>query len=56
MWLELFTDDHEAALGGFAEKGVVRCDAVEDLGEGFRGGWIMNPANIVHMVRTPDAW
>jgi hypothetical protein len=34
----------------------VRCDAVEDLGEGFRGGWIMNPANIVHMVRTPDAW
>lgn len=56
VWLELFTDDHEAALGGLAEKGVVRCDAVEDLGEGFRGGWIMNPANIVHMVRTPDAW
>lgn len=56
MWLELFTDDHEAALGGLAEKGVVRCDAVEDLGEGFRGGWIMNPANIVHMLRTPDAW
>lgn len=56
VWLELFTDDHEAALGGLAEKGVVRCDAVEDLGEGFHGGWIMNPANIVHLVRTPDAW
>jgi hypothetical protein len=24
--------------------------------EAFRGGWIINPANIVHMVRKPDAW
>ena len=35
---------------------AVTRDAVEDLGEGFRGGWVMNPANIVHMVREPDAW
>ena len=56
VWLELFTPDHRAALGHLAENGVVRCDAVEDLGEGFRGGWIVNPANIVHMVREPDAW
>ncbi len=56
VWLELFTDDHVGALDHLEAKGVVRCDAVEDLGEGFRGGWIMNPANIVHMVRTPDAW
>ncbi|MHC2353461.1 hypothetical protein ACVMB3_002919 [Sinorhizobium meliloti] len=35
---------------------MVRCDQVEELGEGFRGGWIMNPANIVHLVREPDAW
>ncbi|WP_440983890.1 hypothetical protein [Shinella sumterensis] len=56
VWLELFTPDHKAALGHFEQNGVVRCDAVEDLGEGFRGGWIMNPAGIVHMVREPDAW
>ncbi|UPA25454.1 hypothetical protein K6301_04435 [Shinella oryzae] len=56
VWLELFTPDHKAALGYLEQNGVVRCDAVEDLGEGFRGGWIMNPAGIVHMVREPDAW
>ncbi len=56
IWLELFTDDHEAALDRLAAHKVVRCDQVEELGEGFRGGWIMNPANIVHLVREPDAW
>jgi hypothetical protein len=39
-----------------AQAGVVRCDAIEPLPEGFKGGWIVNPANIVHMVREPDAW
>ncbi|WP_337181737.1 hypothetical protein [Shinella sp.] len=56
VWLELFTPDHQVALAHLERNGVVRCDAVEDLGEGFRGGWVMNPANIVHMVREPDAW
>jgi catechol 2,3-dioxygenase-like lactoylglutathione lyase family enzyme len=56
IWLELFTPNHRAALGHLEQNGAARCDAVEDLGEGFRGGWIMNPANIVHMVREPDAW
>jgi hypothetical protein len=39
-----------------ARAGVVRCDPIEPLPPGFRGGWIMSPANIVHMVREPDAW
>ncbi|MEZ0003628.1 VOC family protein [Sinorhizobium fredii] len=56
VWLELFTEDHERALTQLTANGAVRCDAVEELGEGFRGGWVMNPANIVHLVRTPDAW
>jgi len=56
IWLELFTDDHHGALRHLEASGAVRCDAVEPLDAGFRGGWIMNPANIVHMVREPDAW
>lgn len=56
VWLELFTPDFATALGQLADAGVVRCDPIEPLGEGFRGGWIMNPANVVHMVREPDAW
>ncbi len=56
VWLELFTPDHRAALRRLEDGGAVRCDLIEPLGEAFRGGWIMNPANIVHMVREPDAW
>lgn len=56
VWLELFTDDFQGALSRLEEAGTVRCDQIEPLGEGFRGGWIMSPANIVHMVREPDAW
>jgi hypothetical protein len=56
VWLELFTDDFDAAAGHLAGAGVVRCDPIEPLPQGFRGGWIMNPANIVHMLREPDAW
>ncbi|CCV04773.1 conserved hypothetical protein [Mesorhizobium metallidurans STM 2683] len=56
VWLELFTDDFPMAADHFAKAGIVRCDAIEPLGEGFRGGWITNPANVIHMVREPDAW
>jgi hypothetical protein len=56
VWLELFTPDFAIAADHLARAGVVRCDAIEPLGDGFRGGWITNPANIVHMVREPGAW
>ena len=56
IWLELFTDDFPVAADHFAKAGVVRCDAIEPLGEGFRGFWIANPASIIHLVREPDAW
>src|SRR5262245_19716040 len=56
IWLELFTDDFAAAADHLATAKVVRCDPIEPLPAGFRGGWITSPANIVHMVREPDAW
>jgi hypothetical protein len=56
VWLELFTERFEDAAAHLAKAGVVRCDAIEPLPEGFRGGWITNPTGIVHMVREPDAW
>ena len=56
VWLELFTPDFAAAADQLGAAGVVRNDAIEDLGEDFRGGWFINPAGIVHMVREPDAW
>ncbi|GAB1584436.1 VOC family protein [Phyllobacterium phragmitis] len=56
VWLEFFTSDFDAAADHLDQAGVVRCDAVEKLPEGFKGGWITSPANIVHLVREPDAW
>ncbi len=56
IWLELFTDEFSAAADRMAKAGVVRCDAIEPLPEGFKGGWVTSPANIIHMVREPDAW
>ena len=56
IWLELFVDRFDDAAAHLAEAGVVRCDPIEPLPEGFKGGWITTPANIVHMVREPDAW
>ena len=56
IWLELFTPDFQQAAERLGAAGVVRNDAIEDLGEGFRGGWFFNPAGVPHMVREPDAW
>lgn len=56
VWLEFFTADAAAATDHFAKAGATRCDKIEPLPDGFRGFWIASPANIVHMVREPDAW
>lgn len=56
VWLEFFTPDFDAAAAHLEKSGVTRCDPIERLPDGFRGGWVMNPANIVHMLREPDAW
>ncbi|WP_151797268.1 VOC family protein [Acinetobacter bereziniae] len=56
LWLELFTDNFADSVKYLEEAGVVRCDEIEKLPENFKGGWITSPANIIHMVREPDAW
>ena len=43
-------DDADKAAKILAEHGVVRCDDVERLPDGFDGFWIMNPSQIVHHV------
>jgi hypothetical protein len=56
LWLELYTNDVAGAARALDRPGIVRCDAIEPLGEGFQGLWIASPASIIHMVRRPDAW
>lgn len=59
VWLELRTDDMEAATDALARAGVHPCDEVESLeGVGAPSHWIRNPAGIVHLLlsdREPPA-
>jgi hypothetical protein len=50
VWLEVVTDDVQAAANHFAGLGIVRRDEIEKLPEGFNGFWIANPAGIIHLV------
>ena len=50
LWLELVTDDTAAAAEVLSDAGVVRCDDIEKLGDGFDGYWITSPAAIIHLV------
>ncbi|MCW8856879.1 MAG: hypothetical protein OQJ95_05895 [Kangiella sp.] len=54
IWLEVVTDDLEAADEYFQESDVVRCDEIEPLPEGFKGFWISSPSNIIHLVTNSD--
>lgn len=50
IWLEVVTDDVSAAADQLRAAGVVRCDDIEPLPDGFRGFWISSPASIIHLV------
>ncbi len=55
VWLEVTTDDTAAAARYLEEAGVVRCNGVEPLPQGFDGFWISSPAGVVHLVSGKGA-
>ena len=50
LWLELITDDTDAAAGHLEAAGVARCDEIEKLPEEMNGFWISSPSSIIHLV------
>ncbi|MGJ8641513.1 MAG: VOC family protein [Opitutaceae bacterium] len=54
IWLEIRSDNLEAASDYFKAEGVVRCDEVEELPENFEGFWITNPAGLIHLVSKQE--
>lgn len=50
IWLEIRSDDIEAAEEYLKSRGVIRRDEIEPLPEGFKGFWINNPAKIIHLI------
>jgi hypothetical protein len=53
IWLEVETDDADAAAQILKEAGVKRVDSIEPLPTGFRGFWIKTPAGQIHLVAEP---
>lgn len=51
-WLEVVTNDIAAASEHLEASGVVRCDEIEPLPQGFNAFWVSSPASIIHLVRT----
>ena len=50
IWLEIVTDDIEAASEYFEKSQCIRRDEIEPLPPGFKGFWLANPSNIIHLV------
>ena len=57
LWLEVVTDNTAEAARALSDAGVVRCDEIEKLDEGFDGYWISSPSSIIHLVdRKQGSW
>ena len=50
IWLELETNDTEAAASFLKVNGVSRRDEIEQLREDFDGFFISAPAGVIHLV------
>ncbi|MGV9775166.1 VOC family protein [Streptosporangium sp. NPDC003464] len=51
LWLQLHTDDLDAAAAKPADSGIHPCDEVEPLESlDSRTHWIKNPAGVVHLL------
>jgi catechol 2,3-dioxygenase-like lactoylglutathione lyase family enzyme len=57
IWLEVVTNDIAAASEQLNAAGVVRCDEIKPLPEGFQAFWVSSPASIIHLVcKDAESW
>lgn len=55
FWLEVVTDDREAAARHLASGGADRRDEIEALPDGFPAFWISSPAANIHLIHQREA-
>lgn len=57
IWLEVITDDIASASKHLESAGIVRCDDIEPLPEGFQAFWVSSPASIIHLIcKDTESW
>ncbi|MDQ2068782.1 hypothetical protein [Natronospira bacteriovora] len=52
IWLEVLTDDIEAAADYLKAEGITRRDDIEPLPEGLHAFWLSSPSNIIHLLAS----
>ncbi len=55
LWLQVQTDDLEAAADRLERLRSIRADGIEPLADGFSGFWISSPAGVVHLMHQREA-
>ena len=50
VWFEVVTEDIKVAAEYFEKNNCTRRDEIEPLPKGFKGFWLANPANIIHLI------
>lgn len=57
IWLEVITNDVSSAAEHLKSAGIVRCDEIEPLPDGFQAFWVSSPASIVHLIcKDSESW
>jgi hypothetical protein len=54
IWLELETNDTDAAASFLKVHGVTRRDEVEQLSQDFNGFFLSAPNGVIHLVVGPE--
>jgi catechol 2,3-dioxygenase-like lactoylglutathione lyase family enzyme len=54
MWLEVVTEDMDAAAEYLRARDCVLRDGIEPLPPDFKGFWISSPSNIIHLIAAAD--
>ncbi|MDX9739657.1 MAG: hypothetical protein RBT81_00555 [Gammaproteobacteria bacterium] len=54
LWLKVIAEDIDAAAEYLRQQGCLRRDGIEPLPAGFKGFWVANPSNIIHLIAAPD--
>jgi catechol 2,3-dioxygenase-like lactoylglutathione lyase family enzyme len=54
VWLEVVAEDIDGAAEHLRRQGCLRRDGIEPLPPGFKGFWVANPSNIIHLIATPE--
>ncbi len=56
IWLEINTDDSQAAAEYMLRQGCSLRAGIEPLAESTNAFWVSSPSNIIHLINEDETW